>query len=285
MIGRPPNLSWTRQRIEAIERLNVRDKNVEQLKEQLRELITWLPTRFLEYPIDGHFWRGVAWDIRPTKSSQLSYPPADRVTRYQRANRPGEPRFYCAIGGHAPFYELGMQVGQCITLSKWRTRQKIIANHVGYTPANFARMGARRQLGSPWNNLNPKPRAKLVHDFLARQFSRIVQLGSEDEYKVSVAIAELMTAGTEDFKIHALAYPALATMGNHDNVVMFPETVETHLELEHAVHFRVTRIDPQIPKYYAEELAIADVFENGEIHWVDQPSRSVAWEPSGADAS
>ena len=194
------SLTDARRRIAAIKRLNPANMSVEQLQSHLKPIIDRLPTRFLEYPTGGHFWRGVGWDVRPTRTSELSYPPADRVARYQRANRPHEPRFYCAIGGHAPFYELKVRVGQCIALSKWRTRLKIVANPVGYTPENFRRMNTKRSLPQLWNDFRPTPMMRLVHDFLAEHFSIDVPSGMENEYMMSVAIAELLMAGTDDFK-------------------------------------------------------------------------------------
>ena len=75
------------------------------------------------------------------------------------------------------------------------------------------------------------------------------------------AIADIFTAGTDEFRFHALLYPALAAKGNHDNVVIFPEIVDSHLELVRAVYFRISGVDPDIPRYYAQELATAERFE------------------------
>jgi hypothetical protein len=118
---------------------------------------------------------------------------------------------------------------------------------------------------------------RLAHDFFAKQFSRRISEHSDHEYKLSVAITELMMPRSQLGEIHALAYPALAAQGNHDNVVIWPEAVESHLELERAIYFRVSHYDPAKPSYHAVELAIAESFEGGEIHWVDQPPRPTDW--------
>jgi hypothetical protein len=173
-----------------------------------------------------------------------------------------------------------MEVGQYLALSKWRVRQLIVANHIGYTAANFDRLGAKRQLPPAWDGVTQTPATAMAHNFLAELFCRDVQIGYEDQYKFSVAIAELFTAGTEDFRINALTYPALAAKGNHDNVVMFPEIADRHLELEQAIYFRITAIEPDLPRYHAEELAIATSFDSQQIHWIDQAPRAAIWEPS-----
>jgi hypothetical protein len=268
------SLTEARRRIAALARLDLTDKSIEHLKILLSPVLNWLPTRLLEYPIGAHFWRGVRWETWPTRVSQLSYPPADKVTRHGRANRAGEPRFYCSLGGHAPFFELQLCAGQHVALSKWRARRKIIANHVGYTPGNFARMGSGR-VSAPWGEFETTPMMRLAHDFLAEQFSKRIEEHNEHEYKLSVAIAELMMPRSNHGDIHALAYPAMATRANHDNVVLWPEAVETHLALERAIYFRVRHHDVAKTSYHADELAIAESFDGGEIHWVDPPPRPV----------
>ena len=66
---------------------------------------------------------------------------------------------------------------------------------------------------------------------------------------------------------------------------MLPATVDNHLDLVRAIFFRVAGYELHIPRYHAEELAIAEKFENGEIHWVDQPPRSVSWGPRGVEGA
>ena len=89
----------------------------------------------------------------------------------------------------------------------------------------------------------------MVHEFLAAEFSRVVEPGSEHEYKLSIAIAEKLLGplNTENggstipagSQFGGLIYPALAMSANADNLALLPEIVDQHLDLEQVEYIRV----------------------------------------------
>jgi hypothetical protein len=143
-----PSLRKTRRRIEALKAITLENADIDVLKEQLKLLFTGFRIRSPILNRGIELYRGVLWEDKPSTRSQLTYPPPEVITRYQRANRPGEPRFYSSVARAAPFFELHMSPGQRVALSKWRLRENLAVNNVGYTSSVFARVKSTRT-GSP----------------------------------------------------------------------------------------------------------------------------------------
>jgi len=188
-----PSLRKTRRRIEALKRLTLENADIDVLKEQLKPLLTGFRIRTPILNRGLELYRGVLWEDKPSTRSQLTYPPPEVITRYQRANRPGEPRFYCSAARSAPFFELHMSPGQRIALSKWRLRENLAVNNVGYASSVFARVKSTRTELPSWRGsdlLVDDTVNDLITTFFSEQFAQDITEGSEHLYKLSIAIAE-----------------------------------------------------------------------------------------------
>src|ERR1700685_3259129 len=62
-------------------------------------------------------YRGRICEQRPETTNHVSYPPADKVRRLGRANRVGQPMFYCCVGEFPVFFEVHAKAGDLIALS------------------------------------------------------------------------------------------------------------------------------------------------------------------------
>ena len=209
--------------------------------------------------------------------SQLTYPPVEIVKVLQRANREGQPRFYGSSGANAPFYELRSQVGDHIALSTWRVVKEGVVNHIGYMPEILERLQSHKAVGRVAQQMAPElsygPVDKLVHSFLASEFSKDVPVGSEYLYKLSVAIAERLLVEMVNSKenverFDGLLYPSLAMRGNSDNVCLLPRFVDDSLHFVAVDYVRVDKITADGSYLLANIDHATGVALDGSIEWL-----------------
>ena len=186
-----------RSRIKALRRINLEQAELEFLKSQLRPLSHLYVHVTPVVDVGELVFRAVPWPQKPTHTTHLSYAPASKIKTYQRANRPNQPMFYCSTGSSATIMELAPRNGERLAISKWRVEEPIIVVNCGYTEKNFVRQQSERwkklKWAQPTDNDPPAARSRsnrLVHEFLAAEFTRQVSNGCEHEYKLSAAIAE-----------------------------------------------------------------------------------------------
>lgn len=266
-------------RIERINRLNLEHVEIEALVEELRPLLLGYQ---ISTPILGpsqRLFRGVKRLNRPVHVSEIGYPPASKISTFGRVNRPGQTRFYCSVGSPVPFFELGVQSGDFVALSQWRIKQPLLVTNAGFSPEAFARLNSTR-VGAPhWQLAKPTsntPDGETVHRFFCDEFCRIVPVGAEYQYKLAVAVAELMLGpignlDTKPLKIaeprfSGIAYPSIATRGNSDNLALFPDTADRFLELINVKYIEVGDATGDM-QFQINKIDFANSFPDGKIQW------------------
>jgi hypothetical protein len=275
-----PTVNELRERIDEVRRIKLANADIDFLKERLEFLTRGYTVHAPVLAIGQRVYRGVLWNTKPTNTSHLHHPPAERVQRLGRANRIGVPRFYCSVGRPAPFYELPLSAGDFVALSQWELKDKIFANIAGYKEFVFKELGSKRkpEQYEPYGThpaLN-SPANRLVADFLAKEFTKIVHPDNEHEYKLSIAIAEKLMGnvvidgtfptGVPTSSDMGLLYPSISMWGNSDNLVLKPETVESHLRLVNVEYVRIDEVGEQ--QFQVTYIDFANSFgPNGEIEW------------------
>lgn len=275
-----PPLSAVRERIAELRRIDLRIADVDLLKQRLELLFQGFGFTTPILMSGQILYRGVRWVDKPINRSRLGYPRPDAVPFYQRANRPHHPMFYSSIAREATFFELDVQPGEHIAISKWRTTRKILVSNVGYADEVFRALKSSRP-NPTWGASNPRlvaPANQLIAKFFAAEFTKIVSAGCEHLYKLSAAIAEKLYIGNVNMeqaggafegepKFGGLLYPTIAMRANSDNVALIPEFVEQYLELISVEWIRVDSKEPDF-KYKVTALDFANSFSGaGEIHW------------------
>lgn len=275
-----PSVHVVRERIAALRRLSLEKADVDFLKRQLFLLFKGYSLSTPVVMAGQILFRGVKWIDRPSNHSHLTYPPANLVRTFQRANRPGHPMFYCSVAREAPFFELGSRAGDYLAISRWRVNEKLIVNNAGYIDEVLRRVNSDRNAPPSWEKQDPshdRPANRLIHGFLAQEFARDVPVGAEHVYKLSVAITEKLLGdlplGTKDEDILCISgfagiiYPALAMRANTDNLALLPEFVDRFLQLEQVEYIRIDSASDDL-KYQVTKLDFANTFgPDGEIEW------------------
>jgi hypothetical protein len=119
----------------------LRDKDIDTLKRYLRYKLGGYRVALADIRTDNVLYRGVPWQQRLGTIDDVSYPPADRVTKLGRVNRIGKPVFYCSRAAPGVFYELRAKRGDLIALSEWRSPSPSGCTISGITKTHFGGLG------------------------------------------------------------------------------------------------------------------------------------------------
>jgi hypothetical protein len=212
--------------------------------------------------VGQEFYRGTSYHAAiPRLQREISYPPADRVQSFSRANPPGKPVFYCSTDPDGVFRELRSRVGQYAVLAKWATTRRAYLHGIGYASIVFERANAKRPAPDHYRELDASldPTQRAVRDFLAQEFTKLV----DPNYRLTASIAEAFLAGDD---ISGIVYPTIMKNCNSDNVALLPEFVDSGLRL---VDAEVVMIDKIREDGSIEGQVIADLAGavDGDLTW------------------
>jgi hypothetical protein len=228
---------------------------------------------------------------KPIYLHELSYPRTKYVKGYGRANDVGQSMFYGSISKDIPFFELGAIVGDKLVMTIWRTKAKLLLNHIGYSEEVFSALKSNRDANSLYqfisdtknfNNLNT-----FVYNYLAAAFSRKILPVENHLYKLSIAITNKLLMGD---LLQGVLYPTIAMNGNSDNIVLKPSYVDKHMEFISVQYLEVAEHEGM--KYRYNVLDSATEIINGEIRWSGkllgwniESQKSLAFGSDGSDWS
>jgi hypothetical protein len=250
--------------------------DIDTLKRWVRYKLRSYVVVFKTITTDNLFYRGVLWPKQPSKIDDVSYPPPDKA-RLGRANRAGQPMFYCSLAAPAVFLELQVKQGDLVAFSEWKVTEKLWMHNLGYHQVALEKMGTRdltmrQRLTYPIRNEtkeNAKLRAKL-----SLAFTKDVRDGREYQYKLSIAINELLfdpklPDGSKVGRVAGTVYPAIQLRGDADNVVIWPEFVDSSLRIKSVSYYLVEAADEAKSAYTFLIQAFADTFSRRDIIWKD----------------
>lgn len=148
---------------------------------------------------------------KPKNISELSYPPPNKAP-IGRANRAGDPVFYCSTDSYTPSFEAALALGDFYALSCWETTVTLTVNAVGYTRSAFEKLDSERA-NCGWDFAHTdEDRAQ----FLAELFTETVPVDIPYRYRFTSALAEMMTRDLFD----GIMYPTVARYANGENFAL-----------------------------------------------------------------
>jgi hypothetical protein len=264
-------------RSELFSDIELRNKSIDALKRRLRSKLAGYHVAFKDIKVGNLFYRGVLWRDRPSKI--LSYPPPDKA-RLNRANRAGHPMFYCSVGAPAVFYELRAKQGDRIALSQWEMAEPVWMHNLGYHEAALAKLGApdiATRAGTYDLIPNETHKNAKLRRLLSLAFTEDIPVGREYRYKQSIAINELLfdkaepipqrLGGPKSPRVAGTVYPAMQMRGAADNVVIWPEVVESSLRIKSVRCVLVEQADEANLSYTFLTVAFANAFSGRDILW------------------
>jgi hypothetical protein len=175
-----------------------------------------------------------------------------------------------------------------MAISRWEVTRPVLLNTVGYHPSVRKKYNSSAEPQSwelPPDNYR-KPAHRLIWKFFAEEFSRPVPVGSEDLYRVTVAIAERLLGFSPrgrptidsgewispegPIRFGGILYPTLAMRANGDNVAILPEVIDTCLVLRSVDFLEIVNTDDLRFTIRTIDHA-AKYTPEGEIEWTDRP--------------
>lgn len=217
--------------VERIKMLSSEDSSFAELLQQMHKLASLAPASIGTVCEPGTtLYRGTNHHVSiPSRIEEIWYPPADRLPRFGRANRPGSPMFYCCSDPNGAFREIGTRLGQYAVLATWAAVERMVLHDVGYSAEVLERAGTNRSLPERHAAFSKalSSDARDVRDFLALAFTD----PTPNHYRVTAAIAEMFLACDG---IAGLMYPAVEKNANVDNLALLPQFVRSGLKLTEA---------------------------------------------------
>lgn len=283
-----PSLHEVRQRIEAIRRIDLESADPGYLRGRIDSLFHGFVNETPFVNPGQKVYRAVKWAEKPSYVHQLSYPPAERVSKYGRVNRPGQPIFYGSIGWNAPLFELRLKPGDQIALSRWAITSKLVVNNIGFTESAFQRLQSDRNAKQSWRRQDQSgssPSNRLRENYFGAEFTQDVPDHETHKYKISAIIADILLSDIHDddkiddtlsLGMAGLLYPAVALLGHSDNLALKPEIVDKYLRIEQVEYIRIdsTEIDGKYVTFHNTHLDFANSFGSDQsIEWKGRPAR------------
>lgn len=225
--------------IEAVERLVRVGTSVDDFVPEIRRLLSLSPNSLGSDHDPGlQLYRATNHHRAiPTLIEELWFPPPEKAA-LARANRQGNPIFYCSSDPKCALRELSATAGQVVVLAKWVTTSPMLVHDLGYASSVFARAGAKRHIPDGHRSFHESKlddNARTIRDYIALSFTE----PTSTKYALTAAIAELHLASDE---FAGLKYPSVSRAANVDNLALRPEFVRTGLRLETAEVLKVSEI-------------------------------------------
>jgi hypothetical protein len=202
--------------------------------------------------------------------NELSYPPAHLV-ELGRANQEGSSIFYGTTLRSVVFFEVPNDVGDQLLISRWRTVDRLLVNHLGYTATVFKELGSSRDKAG-WDGrsdpLKGDDASREALEILGSLFAR----RDPGLYKLTAALAEFFMRPP----LNGLIYPTIAMSANADNLALKPNWVDTGLDF---VGVELVRIDAV--RGFERDVTVIDYAtarSDGSLEW---KGRGPNWKLAG----
>lgn len=232
-------LEFIQQRISELQNLNLKTANIDLLKFMLRNLCRAYISTTLTISEDKSIFRATKHtnEEKDTcfESVNRIYPDPKFLKKLGRANREGQAVFYFSADPGIALTELRATKGDVFTILECKPRkdaspllipagiyemaQKHNAKIGGDMPERALRIAALFE-----NDGDTLYKYRLIDNFIADEFLKVVDEGQEYLYKLTIPIAELLLDfGTDNVPIDGIAYPSIASDKINANLVLLPQ--------------------------------------------------------------
>jgi hypothetical protein len=209
--------------------------------------------------LDAQLYRGVIHREKPLHVKLLGYPPPELVTNFQRCNPPNHPMFYCTPDPVAAIFELRVQPGDKVYLSKWSIIEEFF-----YV-----------QISLDEGETQTSNEAELIFSYFETKFLQPIHETYSNQYKITSAISENLTIAdmVGDKRTNGgLTYPSVAHPNRSDNFSVQPHVVDRCLQLKCVEELSIEAVNGTEILYNRTDFSSS--FEDGCIIW---SGKSIHW--------
>lgn len=199
--------------------------------------------------------------------NELTYPPAHLVG-LGRANQEGSPLFYGTTLRSVVFFEVPNDVGDQLLVSRWRTVDNLLVNHMGYTASVFEELGSSREKAGWDGKSDPLAGDKASREVL-ETIGNLFSRRDQGFYKLTAALAEFFMRPP----LNGLIYPTIAMSANADNLALKPEWADTGLEF---IGVELVRVDAV--RGFERDVTVIDYATARSDGSLDWKGRGPTWQ-------
>lgn len=186
------------------------------------------------------------------KVSELSYPPADCITRYERANLPFQPMFYaCSFpknydDGRTPpprvvslletssFFRDKTASGiERSTVSRWELTKEVELVAMPFLADYSMECDVIRDIKGAWNqalqDTNVNPDGLELIEYMANEIGRTFKSNVE-YFKIANFVNYLLNVNNKTKGVDGIIYPSVPAAGAGFNVALRPSVVDEKVE-------------------------------------------------------
>ena len=208
----------------------------------------------------------------------LKYPPADKVSKFGRANLIGQSVFYCTTNPITAMNEMKPQLGDLITTSIWKPKDderflKIspVFKITSLNGVTHNELSLKFKIGYQ-NSLrqHPKHLADQIDEllqFIADCFAKNVDYNNKYDYALSAFYANKILYEFEGGTIEALVYPSVADKLDFSNLAIKPTILDQHFELSEVTEGTLVGVPRTSGGYSIKGSGWSRKFEDGRIIW------------------
>lgn len=187
--------------------------------------------------------------------SDLSYPPADKVTKYGRANIPYNPMFYCCTFRKStevdstPRYVALLETSNFVkdinnsgieraTCSKWVSHKELSLIALPFSTTYLNPCKDIKEIQKKWKEaiaigeINSES-LELI-EYMSNEIAKPFNNGNTEYFKIAHFIYYLMRINPKTKDADGLLYPSVPAGGEGYNVVLKPEVVDKYISFENA---------------------------------------------------
>jgi hypothetical protein len=215
-------------------------------------------------------------------AQQISY--NRNPLKFGRANRPGFPLFYGAIGTQQNEEPLVTNFAELLEISpylstegkidlvvgRWDIKEELYAILMIFNPEYLSKISHFHKLYKEYFNkvINKSPqnyRSYKVLEFVASEYAK-PSYNDDNNYKISAAFFEKVLERSI-YEIDSIIYPSVKCEGKYFNIALTPKAVDNYLNLTKVAKIRLYFKNSYVINDY---LMMCDV-ESGTDHFSLQP--------------
>jgi hypothetical protein len=287
---------FIKHRISLLRRTDLRKARIDRLKARLADLLRAYVSTTIEIDGDKSIFRARKHRIDERKvfleTVSGIYPDAKYIERLGRVNRERQCIFYFGADNGVALSEVKPVMGDVVTILECKPRPDARGSLI---PIGIHQMAEKH--GARIGGDLPEPQIriaeflgndpasirkhKMIDDFVLEEFLRGVSDGDEHEYKLSIAIAELLFSFENDLVelrkdlgvTDGLAYPSLASESINANVAFKPEAFHRIYQpvgcerITVEENGRKTVGGTEVDSFYGPHQKARAVQPTGEIEW------------------
>jgi hypothetical protein len=289
--------------VKEIESMDLKRIDYCDLEKKIYQYFPIFPFNSAGIPVNTLLFRArlCVGDMPFDRLDEISVPPEKLITKFGRANKPGESIFYCASNLKLAAFETVQHLKESlttrngnvfITLGIWRVIKPLHVAPIIHSPIlhqvrkDIAKAFREHQDLMNLGILKQKTITshQIVSQFYADQFTK-ENIRSHDDYKISALFANSLHRANNDIATEFLSerydgvnYPSVATRYKGDNQAIFIEALSTKMEFHKAIHLMCRNFNFVTGEFEAFVPHETIGIKNGTFKWRrNNPIKILDW--------